>query len=251
MINSTSHHTSKCNFIGCSRGVRFPSGSQGNYTFESMMFTGCTVDIRNEVASGQTVQITCTGTPKSNPVTHEEPNGGTTTIISGITLTITCKDTNQNNIQSVRCAIYKQSDMTEYMNKLTDASGVAQESMNDPGTTNIYVRIRKSSTLQVVTMQSGGYVDCVSSDIGKQVRDAAETVYGTLFNYDNSTRKWWVYGTTQLPTATAYHIETGSGQGTSSSASTTDTRYKPIDTIGTISGGYTLTAVMYVDDVAS
>lgn len=92
--------------------------------------------------------------------------------------------------------------------------------------------------IQVVTMQSAAYVDCVADDIGKIVHDGAETNYGILLAYNNTTRKWFVRGTTQLPTATAYHVHAGTGQGTSSAASSSgEDLFANVYTLGSIVGG--------------
>lgn len=128
MLDSTSHNVTKCNFIGNSRAIRFPSGSQGSYTFTSLLFNNNTLDIRNEVASGQTVTINCGGTPKSDPTTSEEPNGGTTSIVNTVTLTITCKNESGLAVEGVRVRIEKVSDGSLISEGTTNSSGVYQDS---------------------------------------------------------------------------------------------------------------------------
>ena len=85
---STAAGISYCNFINCSRAIRFPVGSEGDYTFAGNLFTNNTVDVRNEVASGLTLTLSCLGTPSSNPTTHEEISGGNTEIINTKVLTL-------------------------------------------------------------------------------------------------------------------------------------------------------------------
>lgn len=92
--------------------------------------------------------------------------------------------------------------------------------------------------IQVVTMLASGYVNCVAGDIGLVVHDGAETNYGILLAYNNTTRKWFVRGITQLPTATAYHVHGGTGQGTSSAASASgEDLYPNVYTLGSIVSG--------------
>jgi hypothetical protein len=130
-------HTTYCKFISCSRGIRFPTGSQGSYSFTSMSFTGCTVDIRNEVAAGQTVTINKDA--NSNPSTHEEPNGGTTTFVGSVPITITCKNEAGNGIYQVRVRIEKVSDGSLVSQGYTNASGVFTDSYT--GSTPLDVKV--------------------------------------------------------------------------------------------------------------
>lgn len=44
----------------------------------------------------------------------------------------------------------------------------------------------------LLSMGSAGYIDCVSSDIGKPVAGATSGDTGTLVSYDNTTREWFV-----------------------------------------------------------
>lgn len=92
--------------------------------------------------------------------------------------------------------------------------------------------------IQVIVMQSGGYVDCILGDIGLTVHDVGETDYGELLCYNNTLRKWWVRNTVQLPAATAFHIHAGWGQGTSTGASVTGEDLHPnVYTLGGIVAG--------------
>ena len=114
--------------------------------------------------------------------------------------------------------------------------------IDDTSTHYLYQGAIKTSgyngKIQVVTMQLSGYTSCVAGDIGLVVHATGEVNYGILLAYNNTTRKWWVRGTTQLPTATDYHVHTGAGIGTSSAASATgEDLYANVYTLGSIESG--------------
>lgn len=50
--------------------------------------------------------------------------------------------------------------------------------------------------IRLLTFQSSGYTSAVLTDIGKVVTDGTDT--GTLLDYDNTYRKWWVRKTLQM-----------------------------------------------------
>jgi len=66
---------------------------------------------------------------------------------------------------------------------------------------------------QTLTLLAGGYVNCVDTDIGKQVKDDAVEV-GILTAYDNANRIWWVYSTETIDNASVMTITDGTGAGT-------------------------------------
>lgn len=66
---------------------------------------------------------------------------------------------------------------------------------------------------QTLTLLSAGYVSCVASDIGKQVKDDGDEV-GVLLAYDNTNRIWSVYSTTIIADASVITITGGTGAGT-------------------------------------
>lgn len=91
-----------------------------------------------------------------------------------------------------------------------------------------------ASEIQVVTHQAGGFVSAVVTDIGKTVLETA-TPRGTLLHYNNTTRKWWVRYASQISGTVALTISSGTGQGTTSAASTSgEDLYANIYTLGTI-----------------
>lgn len=85
--------------------------------------------------------------PAESKTTETGSPKGATIITNAVTLTITVQDASQTVIQNVQTAIYKTSDDTELMNEDTNASGIASESFNYPGSdVDVYIRVRKSST---------------------------------------------------------------------------------------------------------
>lgn len=67
---------------------------------------------------------------------------------------------------------------------------------------------------QIVTMDISGYIDCIPSDIGKQVRDDGAEI-GTLISYENSSRSWKVSTQSQILPSSVMTITSGTGSGTS------------------------------------
>jgi len=72
-------------------------------------------------------------------------SGVTWTPPTSVTLSITAKDTSNQPIQNVQCAIFKTSDNTVLMNTDTLSNGVASTPYNYVGDVDIYWRARKSS----------------------------------------------------------------------------------------------------------
>ncbi len=62
-----------------------------------------------------------------------------------MTLTVTVRDDDGNPIENARVAIFRVSDGTQYMNELTNASGVATEAANVAAATDVIIRVRKGS----------------------------------------------------------------------------------------------------------
>jgi len=78
------------------------------------------------------------------------------------------------------------------------------------------------------------YTNCISTDIGKMVKDdAADT--GNLLAYNNTAKKWWVRWGTLIGTGSAMTITDGTGAGTSNADSTTGEDLFPnLYTLGSI-----------------
>lgn len=140
---------SDCNFQGTSSaGHAFRITSPGTYSFSGNTFTGFGADgttsaaIYNDSGGAVTVNITGGG----NTPTYRNGASASTTINNAVTLKITVKDEAGFIIQNARTAIYRNSDDAELMNELTNASGVAEASFNYTSDTDVYIRVRKSST---------------------------------------------------------------------------------------------------------
>lgn len=74
-------------------------------------------------------------------------------------------------------------------------------------------------TIEIVTLNSSGYSNCVISDIGKIV-NVDSNAAGILWNYDNTSRVWYIRRTDNLQTrilsGNSIAISAGSGGGTAS-----------------------------------
>jgi hypothetical protein len=94
-----------------------------------------------------------------------------------------------------------------------------------------------TSPNQILTFDSSGYTDCISTDIGKAVVGGTTGDSGTLVNFDNTLRKWTVLRDASddlFDQAEAITITSGTGAGTTSGASSvgyvhTITQIEPSD----------------------
>lgn len=99
------------------------------------------------------------------------------------------------------------------------------------------------SGIRILEFLASGYVSAVAGDIGREVgySGGTPTDTGTLLDYDNTLRKWWVRvddtGDTFSNTGTAIDLDdaVGTGAGTLKKASTTgESLWSNIYTLGTI-----------------
>jgi len=137
-----------CNFIANAdatndpHAIEHPAASAGE-DYIGLVFSGNDYDINFSAASG-TLVINATN---SNPSTYEITGGGSTvTINNAVTLEVEVLDKSGSPVNLAQCAIYRASDGQELMNEDTNTSGIATESFNYTGATDIYYRVRKSST---------------------------------------------------------------------------------------------------------
>lgn len=149
-ISSTSHNTTYCNFISCTRAVHINLAE--TYSFNALMFSGNTYDIENSTNGGA---VYINRTNNSNPSQAKVENSGTppgTTTINPLSVYLTVWTRNEANqvIGGASVAIYKTSDNSELMLKLTDSTGDyigrAQTTFQYTSDVPIYIRVRKSST---------------------------------------------------------------------------------------------------------
>lgn len=139
---------SGCTFTGsASTGHTIRITTPGTYSFSGNIFNNFGANGSNSAAifndSGGSVTLNITG-GGSTP-TVRNGTSASTTVNNAVIITITVKDESNNNVQNARVAVYKSSDMSEIMNGLTNASGVASTSYNYTVDTPVTIRIRKSS----------------------------------------------------------------------------------------------------------
>lgn len=142
IINSSTEmgRVTNCSFINCNRAIKITAA--GTYTFDNLTFSGNSYDVENSSAGA----VTINATNGANPGTFINTGGGSTTINNSKTLTVTVKDSAGSAIQNAQTSIYKSSDNSELLNADTNASGIASTTYNYLADTDIYVRVRKSST---------------------------------------------------------------------------------------------------------
>ena len=92
-----------------------------------------------------------------------------------------------------------------------------------------------TNKIQLVTLISSGYDNCIPADIGKMVTDDGGDT-GKLLAYNNTTRKWWVRWATTIGANSVMDIPTGAGGGTSVNASSVsgEDLFANVYTLGTI-----------------
>ncbi|PIR79971.1 MAG: hypothetical protein COU25_02665, partial [Candidatus Levybacteria bacterium CG10_big_fil_rev_8_21_14_0_10_35_13] len=78
------------------------------------------------------------------------------------------------------------------------------------------------------------YTSAVPSDIGKLVHNGASTATGTLLDYDNTAKKWWVRKVLGTFGVEAVTITTGTGAGTTTAATTGEQLWPNVYTLGSI-----------------
>ncbi|MHA1882011.1 MAG: hypothetical protein ACTSUO_03085, partial [Candidatus Thorarchaeota archaeon] len=78
-----------------------------------------------------------------------------------------------------------------------------------------------NGTNRLLKLSSSGYTNCVSGDIGKTVVGSTSGDSGTLLDYNNTLRLWWVQTTDDFDQAEDVTITSGTGAGTMLSGATT------------------------------
>lgn len=126
------------------------SGSAGTITFTGNTFTGFASS--NGSSGNEAVYINiATGSVTINIAGGgDTPSirtaGATVTVNNSVALKVTVVDSNNSPVENAQTAIYKSSDGTQLMNEVTNALGVATTSYNFISDTDIYIRVRKSSS---------------------------------------------------------------------------------------------------------
>lgn len=145
-ISTASHNVTDSSFINCPHCVHVNLST--TIAFDNLTFTGSDgstkYDIEHSVSGALIVNATNGSNPNSSYV--HETGGGSTTINNAVNITITVFDQSNDPIQDAQVAVYKSSDNTQLMNEDTLVTGIATESFNFSTDTDIYVRVRKSSS---------------------------------------------------------------------------------------------------------
>jgi hypothetical protein len=95
------HKLKNSNFINNVNGVEIPN--MGTYTFDGLVFTGNTNDIKNS----STGLVTANASGISNVSTYTNTNGGTTVINNTKQFTFFVKDTSGNNVTGYEWRLYE------------------------------------------------------------------------------------------------------------------------------------------------
>jgi hypothetical protein len=141
LLDSTVFDIRDCNFISCSGAIELTAS--GTYDFYGLQFSGNNYDVTNNVTPIGNIVI---NNIDSDTNRYQSITGGLVSIQTGVDLTVTVVDTNNDGIVNVQTAIFKTSDNTELMNTLTDGDGIATKTFNYPGSdVPVYIRARKSS----------------------------------------------------------------------------------------------------------
>lgn len=140
-----------CSFVSSGTGHAIEvSGTAGAFDFDGNTFSGYAGTdgstgneaIYVNIASG-TVTINVTGGGSTPSV---RTAGATIVKNNAVTLKVTVVDANNSPVENAQTAIYQSSDALQLMNEDTNASGIATETFNYTSDTDIYIRVRKSST---------------------------------------------------------------------------------------------------------
>lgn len=151
------HQIKKHNFItsnpvGATQHMSHLSSEETTYeiTFDAIKFFGdySSDTIWHGLNSGTNVGLTISAINAANPNEDEfeNTNGGSVAVSTDVTLSIEVVDADDAAIENAQCAIFQTSNDLQLMNEDTLASGFATQSFNYVSETDIYFRVRKSST---------------------------------------------------------------------------------------------------------
>lgn len=87
--------------------------------------------------------------------------------------------------------------------------GTIMDSNNGASTDSTVIRYAGYT----LTLQAGGYANCVAADLGRVVTRNAVSI-GTLAHYDNDSREWVINATDTIPSGGTLAITSGTGAGT-------------------------------------
>ncbi|MHA1812362.1 MAG: hypothetical protein ACTSYX_02895 [Candidatus Thorarchaeota archaeon] len=149
------HNCKKINFITSGTPTtqymaRFIDASDYSVTWDQFnyfgVYTSGTIQQgRNEGLNADvTIDVATNGNVDDTDFTNSA--SGTVTANNVVNLNVTVKDIAGVVIQNAQTAIYVKSDNTELMNEDTTAGGLATATYNYSGNTDVFVKVRKSST---------------------------------------------------------------------------------------------------------
>ena len=136
----------RCAFIANTLGAAIEHPAQGTFGYTDLLFSSNTYDILySAAASSGVLTINATDSdPSSSEITNS--TGNSVSIVNAVNINIYVKDAINNPIEGASVAVYKASDDTELMNELSAVTtGLATESYNYTGSTDVYIRVRKST----------------------------------------------------------------------------------------------------------
>ncbi len=136
-----------CKFIANTLGASIEHPTQGTFGYTDLLFSGNTYDILySAVASSGALTINATDSdPSTSEITN--PTGNSVSIVNAVNINIYVKDSDNAAVEGASVSVFKTSDDSELMNELSAVTtGLATESFNYTGSTDVYIRVRKSTT---------------------------------------------------------------------------------------------------------
>ncbi len=132
------------NGTGNATAIEHPGSAGSPFTYDNLIFAGNDFDVDNSSGSAITIQ-------NSNGSDASTSEGSGVTFQTTVTLTVTVKDEAGVVIENAQVAIYSDPEgpaETQLMNELTNASGVATESVDLAAGTDVSVRVRRATTTE-------------------------------------------------------------------------------------------------------
>jgi hypothetical protein len=138
---------SNLNFVSGGTGHAIYITAAGTYTFDNFTYSGYgSTGTTNAVIynnSGGAVTINVSG---GDVPTYRNGTSASTTVVASVPISVTVIDTATNPIQNAQVAIFLTNTGSQVVNQDTDVNGEVASSFSGTTPTNIYIRVRKSST---------------------------------------------------------------------------------------------------------
>lgn len=136
LMSSISHNTTYCNFISCLEGVKIDTYNALTYPFNALIFSGTTYHVNN--TSGSTLTV-----GNSNGANASTYTGTLVNFTGSVVLTMTVKNEAGQVIVDAWAYIDPTDESPFIMNKLTNSSGIAQETYTGAPVNGTRWRVRK------------------------------------------------------------------------------------------------------------